>query len=225
MDNLKNVSNMHIIIFAGGTVQSGSAVSTAIATAEIVIAADSGAATALQYGCIPALVVGDFDSLDPAVLQQLIVYGSEIRRVTAEKDETDTELAILAAIERGATTITLLGWSGGMRFEHTIANLLLLADITTVPIRIADSDSTGWLLRGPVRERLAGQVGDLLSLLPLTGAATGVRTAGLYYPLQGETLHFGKPRGISNVFTQETAEVFLQEGLLLLIHTQTNSHG
>jgi thiamine pyrophosphokinase len=215
---------MHIIIFAGGTVQPGKAVDTAIAAAEMVIAADSGAATALHYGCIPALVVGDFDSLDPAVLQHLIVYGSEIGRVTAEKDETDTELAILAAIERGATAITLLGWSGGMRFEHTIANILLLADVETIPIRIADSDSTGWLLRGPVLGRLAGQVGDLLSLLPLTGDATGVRTEGLYYPLRGETLHFGKPRGISNVFTQQTVEVSLQEGLLLLIHTQTEKN-
>jgi thiamine pyrophosphokinase len=216
---------MHCIIFAGGTVQPGKAVDAAISAAEMVIAADSGAATALQYGCMPAIVVGDFDSLAPAVLQQLIVYGSEIRRVTAEKDETDTELAVLAAIEQGATAITLLGGLGGTRFEHTIANLLLLADIDTVPLRIADSDSTGWLLRGPGRERIiAGQVGDMLSLLPLTANATGVHTEGLHYPLRGETLRFGKPRGISNVFTQQTAEVSLQEGLLLLIHTQINSH-
>ena len=66
-----------------------------------------------------------------------------------------------------------------------------------------------------------GQAGDLLSLLPLTGDATGVRTTGLYYPLRGETLHFGKPRGVSNVLEQEEAGVSLESGLLLIIHTNS----
>jgi thiamine pyrophosphokinase len=50
--------------------------------------------------------------------------------------------------------------------------------------------------------------------------ARGIRTQHLYYPLQGETLHFGKPRGISNVLTEEQAEVSLEQGLLLVIHTE-----
>ncbi len=108
------------------------------------------------------------------------------------------------AIERGATSITLLGALGGDRFDHTIANVLLLAGFDKVPIQIIDGPSTCWLLRGPGHSTIEGQVGDLLSLLPLTGDATGIRTRGLYYPLNGETLRFGKPRGVSNVLTGET---------------------
>jgi len=212
---------MHAVIFVGGTLRPGKALQAAIASADLVIAADSGAASALQYGCTPAIIVGDFDSLDPLTLQKLQEQGSRIIRAAAEKDETDSELAIQVAIEQGATTITILGWLGGARFEHTMANILLLAGFERTPIRLVDGPSVCWLLRGPGQTTINGQVDDLLSLLPLTGEATGVRTQGLYYPLHGETLRFGKPRGVSNVLTQEQAEVSLEDGLLLLIHTNT----
>ena len=212
---------MHVVIFAGGTLRPGKAVQAAIASADLVIAADSGAASALRYGCRPTIIVGDFDSLDPLTAQQLQEQGSRVVPVAAEKDETDTELAIQTAIEQGASAITILGWLGGERFDHTMANILLLAGFETVPIRLADGPSICWLLHGPGMASIEGQVDDLLSLLPLTGDATGVRTQGLYYPLHGETLHFGKPRGVSNVLTQGHAEVSLEGGLLLIIHTDT----
>jgi len=106
-----------------------------------------------------------------------------------------------------------------VRFDHTMANIMLLATVYRVPIRIIDGPSICWLLRGPGHAAISGRRGDLLSLLPLTSEATGIRTSNLYYPLYGETLHFGKPRGVSNVLTQEHAEVSLEKGLLLIVHT------
>ena len=210
---------MHIVIFAGGTLDPGKAFYKAIAGADMIIAADSGAATALRYGCTPAIVVGDFDSLDKQLAEQLRAGGSRTVSAAVEKDETDTELAVQLAIEQGATEITLLGALGGARFDHTMANVLLLAGFDSVPIKIVDGPSVCWLVKGPGNTAIDGQVGDLLSLLPLTGDASGIRTSGLYYPLQGETLYFGKPRGVSNVLTQEHAEVSLERGLLLVIHS------
>ncbi len=211
--------NMHVVIFAGGTLRPGKAVDAVIAQADCIIAADSGAATALSYGRIPATVVGDFDSLDASLQQQLRQQGSRFIQAAVEKNETDTELAVQVAIEQGANAITLLGAFGGVRFDHAMANILLLAAIDTVPIRIIDGPSICWLLRGPGHTSISGRPGDLLSLLPLTSEATGVRTSNLYYPLYGETLHFGKPRGVSNVLIQEHAAVSLEKGLLLIVHT------
>ncbi|HEY6406786.1 MAG TPA: thiamine diphosphokinase [Ktedonobacteraceae bacterium] len=216
---------MHIVIFAGGTLQPGDAVAAAIASADLIIAADSGAATALQAGCTPAIIVGDFDSLDAAQLQQLKAQGTRIVQATVEKDETDTELAIQVAIEEGATSITLLGGLGGERFDHTMANILLLAAFEMVPIRIVDGPAVCWTLRGAGSTLINGHTGDLLSLFPLTAEATGVYTEGLYYPLQGETLYFGRPRGVSNVLIRKHATVSLEHGLLLLIHTRTREPG
>ena len=211
---------MRVVIFAGGTYRPGSASRKVLADADMFIAADSGAETALRLGHVPSYIVGDFDSLDAQLVEQLRARGSRIITAEAEKDETDTELAVQLAIEQGATEITLLGALGGERFDHTIANVLLLAGFDTVPMQIIDGPSTCWLLYGPGSSTIHGQSGDLLSLLPLTGDATGIRTQGLYYPLNGETLHFGKPRGVSNALTGEQAAVSLESGLLLVIHTQ-----
>jgi thiamine pyrophosphokinase len=133
---------MHAVIFAGGTLRPGKAVQMTITTADLVIAADSGAATALQHGCTPAIIVGDFDSLDPLTAQQLQEQGSRGIAAPVAKDETDTELAIQVAIEQGATAITILGWLGGARFDHTMANILLLAGFETPPIRLVDGPSS-----------------------------------------------------------------------------------
>ncbi len=213
---------MHVVIFAGGTYRPGTASQKALADADMFIAADSGAATALHLGHVPAYIVGDFDSLDAQLVEQARARGSRIISAAVEKDETDTELAVQLAIEQGATQITLLGALGGERFDHTIANVLLLAGFDTVPIQIIDGPSACWLLRGPGHTTIHGQIGDLLSLFPLAGDATGVRTQGLYYPLHGETLRFGKPRGVSNQLTAERAEVSLEGGLLLVIYTSLN---
>jgi thiamine pyrophosphokinase len=220
---------MHIVIFAGGILQPGKEVDAAIATADLIIAADSGATTALRYGCAPSFIIGDLDSLDIDQLQQVVFEadnkGSQIIQSPIEKNETDTELAVQFAIGRGATSITLLGALGGVRFDHTIANILLLAGFETVPIRIVDGPSIGWILRGPGSTTISGQKGDLLSLLPLSGDAIGIHTVGLYYPLDSETLYFGKPRGVSNVLTSESAEVSLQSGMLLVVHTDAQELG
>ena len=209
---------MHVVIFAGGTLRPGKAVDAAIATADLIIAADRGTMMALQRGYTPAIIVGDFDSL-ALPSDELKKMGSELVRAAVEKDETDTELAVQVAIARGADSITLLGGLGGERFDHTMANILLLAGFEDVPIRIVDGPSVCWLLHGPESMSIQGQPADLLSLLPLTGEARGVRTKGLHYPLNDETLRFGKPRGVSNIFTNEQAEVSLTEGMLLVIYT------
>lgn len=210
---------MHAVIFAGGTLRQGSGVRQALSTADLIIAADGGAQVALHHGVVPAIVVGDFDSLALPV-QELEARGCELVRAPVEKDETDCELAIQVALERGASSITLLGGLGGARFDHTLANVFLLAGFASVPICIVDGAMTCWLLQGPGKTSLDGQVGDLVSLFPMTAAADGVKTRHLYYPLRNETLHLGKPRGVSNVLTQPHAEVELAQGLLLVVHTR-----
>ena len=157
---------MHAIIFVGGTLQAGKAVEKAIASADLILAADSGAIIALHYGCTPAIIVGDFDSLTLSE-DDLVKMGSQIIRAEVEKNETDTELAVQVALERGAERITILGGIGGERFDHTMANMLLLAGFETIPMRIVDGPATCWLLRGPGSTVIEGQAGDLLSLFPL----------------------------------------------------------
>ena len=184
-----------------------------------VIAADGGLRNCRKLGLVPETIVGDFDSIDPAEIPQLRKAGVQLLRRPRQKDETDLELALFRAHELGIAQVVILGALGG-RLDMSLANLLLLAHprLAELEIRLWSSAQTAWLMRPPGDE-LAGQPGDLLSLIPLAGDASGVVTEGLEYPLRGETLHFGLPRGVSNVLTASSARVQVRTGLLFAVHT------
>jgi thiamine pyrophosphokinase len=190
--------------------------------ASLVVAADGGALRAASLGLTPAVVVGDLDSLDPVELARLEAAGIPVERSTVDKDESDAELAVLAAIARGATRITVLGAFGGPRLDHALANVWLLshpalrgcdACLLDARVRIRLLDATA----GRVDATLIGRPGDVVTLLPFAGSAEGITTTELRYPLAGETLEPGPARGLSNVRLAPTATVRLQRGRLLVI--------
>lgn len=63
---------------------------------------------------------------------------------------------------------------------------------------------------------IAGEPGDLLSIVPITDTVSGLTLEGLEYPLTDAVLELGSSRGISNVFTEKTARIFLKEGAVIV---------
>lgn len=185
-----------------------------------VVAADGGARHGAALGRALDLWVGDGDSLGEDGIAELAAAGIPIRRLAVDKDESDTELALLAAIEAGARRVTILGALGGARFDHGLANVWLLADprLAGCDVRIVDSASRIRLV-GPGWHDLGGRVGDLVSLMPFGGDAAGVTTAGLRYPLRGEALPLGPSRGLSNVRDAGDASIEVEAGRLLIAET------
>jgi thiamine pyrophosphokinase len=190
----------------------------------LVVAADGGATKALAMGLVPDLVVGDGDSLGPDGLAAVREAGIAVELASAAKDESDLELALIAAVSRGATRLTILGALGGPRFDHALANAWLLAHgalagraavVLDAAVRIRLVDAS----RSPAEARLEGRAGDLVSLFPLGADAEGVMTDGLAYPLGGEPLRFGPARGLSNVRVRTVAEVAVRAGRLLVVET------
>ena len=78
---------------------------------DLLIAADSGYENAKALGVSPTVLLGDFDSLGEEKLKK-IPNGIEILRVPAEKDRTDTQLAVDVALVRGAGEIVIIGGLG-----------------------------------------------------------------------------------------------------------------
>lgn len=187
----------------------------------LVVAADGGARLAEPLGLAIDRWVGDGDSLEADRLARLRADGIPVRLLPPDKDESDTELALLEAIADGADDVTVVGALGGPRFDHTMANLGLLAHpaLAGRPARLLDAATRVTLLRGPGAARLDGRAGDLVTILPFGGPAEGVVTEGLRYPLSGEDLEVGPPRGLSNVRLGPSAEVRVRGGRLLLIET------
>lgn len=194
-----------------------------LAGADLVIAADGGAASLEAVGRLPDRLVGDLDSVDPALVQRLVAAGTEVERHDPAKDASDVELAVEVALAAGATEVVLLGAFGGSRIDHELASVLLLADPALAGVEML-------AVRGPSRLRalgaggrldLAGAAGDLVTLLPVGGDASGVTTAGLRWALDAATLRMGRTRGLSNVIDEPPASVLTGSGTLLVIETAT----
>jgi thiamine pyrophosphokinase len=190
-----------------------------VAGADTVIAADGGALALERWGVVPHVVVGDLDSLGRDRAEALGKRGAKVIPYPVAKDQSDLELALRYALESGAPDIVLLGIFGGERIDHGIANALLLADpaYRGLGVRAVQGLTQVRAVHGGDSVALAGPVGALVTLLPLRGDAKGVRTAGLRYPLAGDTLHFGRSRGLSNVVTALPSSVSLEHGVLLVI--------
>jgi thiamine pyrophosphokinase len=193
----------------------------------IVVAADGGARHAARLGLPIHRWVGDGDSIDAAVLAELRGRGIPVDLVATDKDESDTELAITAAIAAGADEVAVLGAFGGRRLDHSIANLTLLAHpaLDGRPAVLLDAAARVRLVRAPgpdgdpVVTPLPGRLGDLVSLIPFGADALRIRTDGLHYPLRDETLLVGSARGLSNVRRAEDASFVLGHGAVLVIET------
>jgi thiamine pyrophosphokinase len=192
-----------------------------------VVAADGGLVRARALALVADALVGDLDSLPADELQGAIAAGIEILRSDVDKDESDTELALLEAVRRGATRITVLGAFGGPRLDHALANVWLLAHpaLAGIPVTLLDARWRASLVTAPapdgasVERTLPGQVGGLVSLLPHGGDVTGISTQGLRYPLVDEPLVVGPARGLSNVRTAANASVRVRAGRLLIVET------
>ena len=179
------------------------------------IAADSGYRNALTLGETPELILGDFDSLGATDLPKT----AEILRVPAEKDFTDTQLAVDTALKKGATEIVIIGGLDG-RLDHTLSNLAILEDLSKkrVPavitngfnrVRYIDSTST-----------LIGKSGfRYLSLLTLSQRAKGVSVEGCKYPLKNATLERSFQYAVSNEITGNCALISVRKGGVYLVES------
>jgi thiamine pyrophosphokinase len=204
-----------VVVFAGGDPPGAEGLAPDV-RADLVIAADSGLAHARALGIRVDLVVGDLDSVDPAELAAAEAAGAVVERHPTAKDATDLELALDAALERGATSVHVVGVGGG-RLDHFLGNVQLLASARYSSARVDAYVGGAHVVVVHDRVELERGRGGMCSLLPFGGAAVGVVTEGLRFPLRHETLAPGTTRGVSNEFLGARATVSLDSGVLLAV--------
>lgn len=214
---------MRIVIVANAPVVADPRLIDCIDRADMVIAADGGGVVLHGLGRAPQLLIGDLDSIDTPSYAFFHTSGTEIRRYPPEKDETDLELALQAAVAYGAHDIALFCVLGG-RWDHTLATIAMLSMpmLSAIRVRIYADGQVISLIRDAVV--IHGAIGDVVSLLPMTPTVNGITTTGLAYPLTDATLYVERSRGVSNVLTANEATVVIRDGLLLLVQS-TGSDG
>lgn len=208
---------MRAVIFVNGVVTDHAALLRRLRAADLLICADGGARHCLALGRRPHAIVGDLDSLDPALVAEMERAGVSIERHPPAKDKTDLELAIEYAIRHGADEILLLGALGG-RLDQSMANVLLLARTEwPIPITLAEADEVAQVVRGGEVLTLSAPVGAIVSVLALTEQVTGITYTGLEYPLTDFALPLGSTRGVSNVVAAQPATICVGAGALLVV--------
>jgi len=186
------------------------------------MAADGGLKHINKLKLQPALVIGDMDSISASDLDIAEYQQTEIIRFNKDKDQTDLELAIQAAMQRGYREILIVAGLGG-RLDQTIANLLLMLNPDFKKCRITFDDGVEEVFLAKGIQEICGSTGDIVSFIPLEGNCEGVTTENLKYPLLGETLQQYKTRGVSNEMTAARATISIQNGIALCIHTRMRS--
>ncbi len=210
-----------IVIIANGDMNEPDYYRRLVGENDYIICVDGGASYALTMGLVPALIIGDLDSLRDDDRLMLSKIKAELVLHPPEKEKSDLELALDHAVEMDPQEVLIICAMGGERIDHALINLLLLLKPLEKGIKaaIVDEKQEIRLVNQAQAIALEGRPGDYLSLFSLQTETKGIVTQGLKYPLYNESLFFASSRGLSNEFIATSAKVTLQEGLLMLIKT------
>lgn len=213
---------LHALVVAGGQRPHPTLVDV-LPDHHLVVAADSGLDHARALGLRVTHVIGDMDSVDPRTLAEAEREGAVVQRVPHDKDQVDTELAILFARTLGATAITLIT-AGGGRLDHQLGVLSAL----THPILNGCEVHALWdlarvrVLNGPESATITGEPNTLVGLVAMNGVARGITTEGLRWALTDEDLESHSTRGVSNELIASRATIDVRSGHLFVI--QPHAH-
>lgn len=162
-----------------------------------VIAADSGMKHATALGVTPELWTGDFDSVEDDLRAHHADVPTEI--FPADKDLTDGEIAIEAALRRGARELLLVGAFGGARADHAFLHLaaaLRLAE-SGVSCLLTSGTQEGTPLVAGRKQTFDYENGTVFSILAFSDLA-GLTLSGAKWPLADYSVPFGSSLTLSN---------------------------
>lgn len=172
-------------------------------------------------------LVGDFDSVETGVLEGFLKrkeeekLAVEIHRFRAEKDNTDTDIAVNLAISEGAEEIVLLGATGS-RLDHLLGNLQLLLKLLKagIPAYIYDEYNKAYLIEKDTRFDKKKLYGPYISFLPFGGDVLGVTQKGFKYETREIDFYMGESLGISNELVAEEGSISFVQGRFLVIEAK-----
>lgn len=182
---------------------------------DYVICADSGYDTAYEAEIAPDLLIGDFDSI------KRIPENVSIITLPVEKDVTDAVAAFNEGAKLDYNSFVLFGGTGG-RFEHTFANISLMANASKMGIHIIIIDDKH-IFRSITNNslRIKRKTNQQISVFAFGGSASGVTLSGFHYPLNNFTLDpFNGALGTSNDIIDDYGEITVENGTLIIIETQ-----
>lgn len=196
------------VIFGGADIESYDFLD--LRDEDYIICADSGYRHALKLSKEPDVVLGDMDSFNGKPDQHIEFY-----KFNSEKDETDLEIALSLASERGFNKILITGALGG-RFDHTIGNICLLKKCADMKLDAVIKDSRTEVRLLNKSFEFNSEKNVYYSVFPFFEEAV-ISLIGFKYKLSGKLLKPGDVLGISNEAVRDKCTVSLERGSVLFV--------
>lgn len=183
---------------------------------DLCVAADSGYHNAQRLGERVDVLIGDFDSIGRVPRDEV----REIREVPAEKDLTDTQIALEIAVEAGADEVIIIGGLSG-RLDHGLSNLGILEDMSLRGIHgyVTDGQNRVHYLKSS--STLIARSGyKYISILAADETVKGVSMEGGKYPLKNQTLKRRLQYAVSNEITGNVVLISVKKGSIFIIESR-----
>ena len=188
----------------------------AVAGGRKIFCVDKGVELCRACEVVPEFLIGDFDSAGNDSVEWTQAKNIPVEQHPADKDLTDTQLALNRAAELFGEHVALLTGCFGGRFDHLYSTIFTCAAINR-KIFLADEREIVFYLRG-------GESVDVkffkkplaVSLLPMTEICAGVTTKNLHWELDGATLTQNFPNATSNRADSDKIFISLAKGTLAI---------
>lgn len=182
---------------------------------DLVISADAGYRNATLMGVHTNILIGDLDSLG-----HVPDDVDEVIKLPSEKDDTDTQIAVDTAIQRGADEIVIVGSTSG-RLDHALSTLAILEKYWGQQISI-------YIVNGQNRVRYIKNSGFIVvrsrykyfSLIAADEKVKGVSIEGAKYPLKGKTILRNCQFAVSNEIVKNAALITVKKGGVYIIESR-----
>lgn len=182
---------------------------------------DRGSLFLLKNGLSLDMAVGDFDSITEDELLYIKHYCSNIVSASAEKNDTDTELALKTIFkEFPEAQVTVFGAFGG-RIDHMMSNIFLPSDTDLEPfmsqIRLKDEQNIVTYL--PSGKNQVSRIEGMSYVSFMPESESTLQISGAKYELN-KSNYFKKKMYSSNEFMTSPIEVELKDGYLIIIYSK-----
>lgn len=208
---------MRVVIVTGGNSPSKELLDRYLKKDDFVIGVDKGCNCLYENQIEPRVILGDFDSINGAVLDYYINKGITIEKFKPEKDYSDTDLAYRKAVEMGAKEVILFG-ATGTRVDHMLGNIgiMLKALKDNIHLEIIDDNNRIFLVDRSTS--LVGQEGSLISFHAVSEVVKNFTIKKAMYTLENYDMTLFESRAICNVFLKDDIEISFDKGIIMVIY-------
>ena len=161
---------------------------------------------------VPNFLIGDFDSANQSTVDWARAKNISVEKYPADKDFTDTQLALSRAEKIFGEHVAILTGAFGGRFDHLYSTIFTCASIDRKIFLVDEREIIFYLHSGESVDVKFFKNPLAVSLLPMTSTCAGVTTKNLHWELDGATLNQNFPNATSNRIDDDKIFLSVEHG-------------